>query len=518
METRLIVPLLSAESAATDAAAARDAGAALVELRVDQIGDARIVESLLATAPGTWIVTIRSAEEGGFWDAGEDERISLFERLGLAQPGWIDVEFATWRRSANIRQKIALVASADDAMASDRSRNRLILSSHDLRSTPSDADLDDLLSAIRVAGPSVAKIVTTARDSRDALRILSLLSRNAGKGPLIALAMGEAGQVTRVLGPKFGAWGNFASLRSGAESAPGQLTIDDLRSRFRYESIGPATRVFGVTGWPVAHSRSPLIHNAAMTADNIDGVYLPIPIIPDRGAFFEFMDRVAAEPALGFAGFSVTIPHKESALAWLESRGAPVSPLAARCRAVNTLISDGDGWRGENTDGFGATAAIRATIGTATAVPTLALILGAGGAARAVAAALMDLGMHVRIANRTSERARELATELGCEFIDWSKRADAAVDLIVNCTSVGMWPETASSPFPAAALRRGCVVFDTIYNPADTRLLLDARNAGCVTISGVEMFLAQAGAQYALWHSRPAPMQVMRTAFSTTGP
>lgn len=517
MATHLIVPVVSREPAALFAAGLVTEPA-LIELRVDLVADPAVVETLLgqSAVARRAILTIRRTDEGGAWDGDEDERISLYERLGLRHPAWIDVEFAAWQRSANIRQKLLLVAERPGSLPSTagRPRSGLILSSHDLSGTPGDAALAARLGEIRAAGPAVAKIVTTARDGRDAVRILSLLAREAARGPLIALAMGPAGVLTRVLAPKFGAWGNFATFDSGTESAPGQLSLRELHDGFRYGSINAATRVFGVLGWPVAHSRSPLIHNGAMSHEGIDGVYVPIPVAPDREAFFEFMDRIAAEPALGFDGFSVTLPHKEHALAWLESRRLPLSPLARRCGAVNTLIRRAAGWCGENTDALGAWAAIEARRASAARPGTVdrdqALILGAGGVGRAVAAVLIDHGFDVCIANRSRERADALARELGCTAVDWHARGDVSPSLLVNCTSVGMWPDVDASPYPAAALRRGTLVFDTVYNPAETRLLRDAAAAGAVTISGVEMFLAQAAGQYELWHGRPAPLDVMR--------
>lgn len=518
MATHLITSVIVVAAADEALSAARAAGATLIELRADLIGDATAIERLLVDkrAAGKWILTIRRADEGGAWDGDEDERISLFERLGLAQPGWIDVEFAAWERSANIRQKIGLVAAGTqaDSRAIDRPRGGLILSLHDLRGTPEEPELSRRLAEIRRARPAVAKIVTTARDGVDAFRVLSLLAREAGEGPLIALAMGEAGLMTRVLAPKFGAWGNFAAPHRGGESAPGQVTIAELRGRYRYDSITPATRVFGVLGWPVRQSKSPRIHNAAMAHDGVDGVYVPIPIEPDRARFIEFMTRAAEEPALGFDGFSVTIPHKEHALEWLDQNGGCVSRLARRCGAVNTLIRDADGWRGENTDATGAWSAIAPCFDDKPAADRTALLLGAGGVARAVATALLDRGFDVTVVNRTDSRATLLAAALGCRSVAWSQRPDLAPALIVNCTSVGMWPNVAETPLAASALRPGCIVFDTIYNPGRTRLLRDAAAVGCVTISGVEMFLAQAAAQYELWHGCAAPLDVMREALA----
>ncbi|TWT45460.1 Shikimate dehydrogenase [Phycisphaerae bacterium RAS1] len=508
--TRLIVPLVHADPPLeTQAAAALAAGADLVELRVDCIGDADAVERLLRRTPGgRFVLTIRSSPEGGLWDGDDAERVALFERLGLLRPGLVDVELATWLRSSNLRQKIELVAGAggssrDAAPAAgelNRPRDLLILSHHDFRQTP--ADLDALFDRLRAERSDVIKAALRCGDARDACRILLALRRTAAWRPTIALGMGEAGLLTRVLGPKFGAFGVFAALDAGGESAPGQPTIDELR-RLRWGAIGPRTRVYGVIGWPVGHSRSPALHNAAMAADGIDGVYVPLPVQPSEAAFTAFMDLAASHPELDFTGFSVTIPHKEHALRWLRARGAPLGEWAVRCGAANTLALKGGRWTGDNTDAPAVLDVL--DVAAVLAGPqTRALVLGAGGVARAVVAALASRGARLTISNRTAERASALAAEFGADVLAWDGRAAASADLIVNCTSVGMQPGVAESPLPAGSIRAAQTVFDTVYAPRETRLLREAAATGAKIIRGDALFLAQARRQYEIWHERTA--------------
>jgi 3-dehydroquinate dehydratase/shikimate dehydrogenase len=530
--TRICVPIVSATPPIEEQAhAARVAGAELLELRVDLIGDVPAVERFLASRPALPVIlTIRSRDEGGGWQANDDERIALIERLGLLLPGWVDIELATWRRSANLRQKVGLVAGIRDHEISahredresrrvrtgGRPRNGLIISAHNLAATPGDirAVFDALL-----ATPSDAiKGAFAAADASDALRVLIELERCAADRDTIALAMGEAGLAARVLARKFGALLTFATLERGSKSAPGQPTVAELRGLYRWDAICRATRVFGVVGWPVAHSQSPLVHNTAMAATGIDGAYVPLPVAPRHDAFQRFMDLIIAHPQLDIAGLSVTIPHKEHALHWLDEHGGRVTPLARRCGAVNTLARGGDGvWTGDNTDASGALAAIRSHARWAAGgfCGTRALVLGAGGAARAVVAALVDAGVEVTIANRTPSRAAALGEELGAKAIDWSQRGGHACDLLINCTSVGLWPDSAQSPMPSAVPDARTVVFDTVYRPRRTRLLQDAERAGCATISGVEMFLCQAAAQFERWHGGSAPLQAMRSVLDT---
>jgi len=524
--TLLAVPLVSADPPLRDQVrAARDAGADLVELRVDCINDVAAVEALLA-APRDLplILTVRAADEGGAWTGDDAERIALIERLGLRllatspsagqRDDYVDIEYATWQRSANIRQKVQLVAgaTADASSATARTRNRLIISWHDFAGTP--ADLDAVFERLAATPADVLKAVFTAHDATDGFRVLSQLRRRAAARPLIALALGEAGLFTRVLARKFGAFLTFAALRAAHASAPGQPAIAELRGLYRWDKIGPGTRVYGVVGWPVSHSLSPVIHNAALSAANIDAVYVPLPVRPDAAGWAAFMEQ-AGGPGLDVAGLSVTIPHKEHALRWLAARGLPVSALAARCGAVNTLVHRPDGtWAGDNTDARGALAALQANARGRTGALRRARVdvLGAGGAARAVVAALRDCGCTVTIYNRTAQRAAELARELRCAWQPWDARLHCGGDVLINCTSVGLWPAVDDSPLPDDAFRPGTLVFDTVYRPPQTRLLRAAAARGCETVSGVEMFLAQAAAQHELWHGAPAPADVMRVA------
>jgi shikimate dehydrogenase len=214
---------------------------------------------------------------------------------------------------------------------------------------------------------------------------------------------------------------------------------------------------------------------------------------------------------------SVTIPHKEHAARWLEEQGYPLGEIARRCGAVNTLVRTPEGgWRGENTDALGVIRALTRGLeqrGEALAGSTVD-VLGAGGVARAAVAALVDRGCHVTVYNRRKGRAEALAQSLRCAWQPWGRRTAGSGRILVNCTSVGMQPDTDATPIAAQRLRPETLVFDTIYNPAETRLLRAARDRGCQTISGVELFIAQASEQFTLWHQRPAPEETMRRALS----
>jgi 3-dehydroquinate dehydratase/shikimate dehydrogenase len=528
--TRLAVPITSTDvPLAEQVRAARAFGADLVELRVDCLADVAAVEALFGQPPILpMILTIRSAEEGGAWVGSEPERIALLHRLGLYRPAYMDVEYAAWQRSASVRQEISAVCelerrnelprAAEHPQAASRPKSQLILSHHDLRSTPTD--LAAVFDRLVDTPAQVIKAAFAARDATDAWRVLAQLRRLGPQRNVIALSMGEAGLSTRILARKLGAFLTFASPGPGRESAPGQPTLAELRQLYGWNRIGLDTRIFGVVGWPVAHSLSPAAHNAAMTAAGINGVFLPLPVQPTFLDWAAFMDGLTQETSPTVNGLSVTLPHKENAFRWLQERGFEIQPLAQRCGAVNTLTRRPDGtWEGDNTDAQGALAALRSAAGPAGDwLSGLRVdVLGAGGAARAIVTALREQGCQITVYNRSPERAARLAQELRCAWRPWEARAGCAGDILINCTSVGLWPAVHESPMPDDALRPPTVVFDTVYRPARTRLLRAAAARGCRIISGLEMFIGQAAAQFEHWHRAAAPLDAMREAVRAQG-
>jgi len=486
-------------------AAAAHAGAQLVELRVDLIEDLAQVEEVLRAARRLpLLVTLRCAAEGGAWRGTERERITLLTALADLEPDFLDLEFKS------LRDAPALAALG---AVRRRNRPRLIVSWHDTIGCPPDPR--EIARLQRAAAPAaITKTVCAARDARDALRMLRVLRDGAPAGGRIALAMGAAGLASRVLARKFGAFLTFASPMPDTQTAPGQPTIDELRRVYRWDEITPISSVFGVVGWPVEHSLSPLVHNAAMRDAGIDGVYLPLPVLPEKASFDAFMKLAESESALDLRGLSVTIPHKMHALTWLDERRFPVSDDAQRCGAVNTLIRTKQGWRGENTDVSGFLTGLSTLVDAPAEAfrESSAAVLGAGGVAAAVVAGLRKIGCDVTVYNRTRERGAALAGRFGCGCAPWADRQNAGHDIVVNCTSVGMWPAVDASPLDPFSFKAECIVCDTVYRPARTKLLRDAEACGCRTLGGVEMFIAQAGEQFSLWHARPAPLAVMRAA------
>ena len=261
--------------------------------------------------------------------------------------------------------------------------------------------------------------------------------------------------------------------------------------------MGGLTRL-GVAGWPVAHSRSPAMHNAALAAVGLDAWrYQHLPLPPDL-----FAEAVRALPGVGFAGSNVTIPHKEAALALADE----ATDSARAVGAANTLTFAPDGGvHADNTDVPGLLAAL------GDERPRTAVVLGAGGSARAVVYALAHLGVAVKIWNRTAQRARSLAGEFGAKAVQDLPSAD----LLVNCTSVGLADPSSTFkelPLQADALKAYACVVDLVYRAGGTGLLREAKRAGSRAIDGVEVLVHQGALSFERWTGRAAPLEVMRQA------
>ena len=248
---------------------------------------------------------------------------------------------------------------------------------------------------------------------------------------------------------------------------------------------------YGIIGWPLGHTMSPTLHNWGFGQLGIDASYAAWPVVPDDLA--SFMGQVRARPV---SGLSVTIPHKRSVMDFLDR----ITDRAKAVGAVNTLFWDGDALCGENTDVTGVIAPLQALDN----LPASAMVLGAGGAARAALAGLAELGIRdVTVANRTRAKAERLAADFGAACVGWEARMDAPCELILNTTPLGMAGDLEdATPWDRDRFSPDAIAYDIVYNPLRTRFLREAAEAGCATISGLEMFLHQGLAQFRLWTGR----------------
>ena len=521
----VVIMVHSLDQALGASARAAEQGADLVEFRIDRFTDDRdAVRQLVERASLPCIVTCRPKWEGGDYDGDDQTRISLLEYVGLGvrQPAYVDVELAAYQRSANLRQKIGLVV---DHPGQVRPTNTgLILSSHDFEGRP--IDLYQRIEAMTAAAACrVIKIVWMARSLRDNLEAFEILMQH--HKPTMALCMGEPGLASRVLAKKFGALLTFAALESDSGTAPGQITVQRLKSLYRWDALNGETRVYGVIGHPVSHSKSPAVHNGGFDATGYNGVYLPMPVAPGYESFKATCASWLAMAALDFRGASVTFPHEQNLLRFVRESGGEVEPLAERIGAADTLTVGEDGSTyASNSDYAAALDAVCATLdcGPDDLKGQRVAVIGAGGAARAVVAGFAQHGANITIYSPTPENASALAASFeGAPGQVTTARLedlrDASCQIYINCTPLGMHPHTDASPIdgnePTKGWGPGTIVFDTICNPVYTRLLRRARVDGCVKISGVEMFVRQAAAQFRLWTEQDAPLDVFRRIMAT---
>ena len=444
----------------------------LVELRLDSVRDPSAAAALAGRKKPV-IVTCRPTSEGGMFKGSEEERRRILaEALSLGAE-YVDVE---WQ------------GSCADLIAQTGGR-RIVLSHHDFQGTP--ADLKDKAQAMLSSGAEVVKVAITAHRLQDCLTLRALGQQT--RVPMALIAMGDAGAATRVLASWFGSCWTYA----GDHVAPGQIDVQRLHHEFRFRQIGSHTAIYGVVGKPVGHSVSPSMHNAALRAANLDAVYLPL-------AATDFDDFMIFAEAINLAGASVTAPFKVPAF----DRADECDPVGRRIQSVNTLRRVGAKWLGCNTDVAGFLSPLESAMRLTDKRGT---VLGAGGAARSVAVALASKGVRVTLCARRPEQARPLAALTGAAIVPWPPAA-GSWDLLVNATPAGTRPHDDQSPLPAGHAFDGELVYDLVYNPPQTQLLRDAAAAGCRTIGGLDMLVAQAQAQFEWWTEQRPADRVMRDA------
>lgn len=485
----------AAVGAAATAAEALSRGADLIEWRLDGLSPGSCGDDVLQTLleVGPCVVTFRSVEEGGLFEGG-DEDLAGWMHAAAGQktlPRWIDVEHVRWTRSQLVRDA---AAQAREAGA------RLLCSTHDFAGRP-----DDLLRRVAdmSSGPfDAVKVVWRARSLRDVVDCRDLLAHAAM--PMIALCMGEAGLATRVLAGAWGGMATFAAASDAAATAPGQPTLEALLNRYRFRSLGPQTRLFGLVGDPLGESPGFAMHNAAFAAAGVDAVYLPLPIAAGWESFKGTMATLLEAPDLRMGGVSITLPHKLDALRFARERGGDVSAIAEATGAVNTLTVS-DGLHADNTDVAGIVGPLIAA--GAQLNGAAAAVIGAGGVARAAAAGLLSQGASVDVWNRSPDRAASLVGDLQAGGAIAVGRTPRRYDVAVQCTPVGMAHGEHPDASPLGGLGLAAedllgsdsVLLETIYDPEQTPLVADARAIGATVVTGRQMWLAQAAAQQLAW-------------------
>ena len=460
-------------------------GAELVELRLDYLSHLPDLARLIKDRPTPVIVTIRRGEDKGRWRGDEQQRQTLLRQAIVQGVEYVDLEMDV---AAQIRRY---------------GPTKRIISYHNFNETP--PDLAEIHAQMAKLDPDIIKIVTMANAPCDMVRMLKLVKQSSI--PTAGFCMGELGMASRVLCGKYGSPLTYSTFSKDRELAPGQLSFDEMKDLYRYDKINADTQVFGVLGDPLAHSLSPLIHNSAFEHLGLNAVYVPFRVPKDK-----LQTTLREFESLDIRGFSVTIPHKEEVLLTAPIVDESVQSIGA----ANTLWRDAGGdWRATNTDYLAALESMSLGLGEDpdhhfVLAGRKVLMLGAGGVAKAIGAGVVKNGGILVIASRSHSRAKELAERLGCQHILWENRGAQYADILVNCTPVGMHPNVEETPFADNWMREGMLVFDTIYNPENTMLLKQAKQRDCRTVSGMEMFIRQAAAQFVLFTGQPAPIEHMR--------
>ena len=448
-------------------------GVKLVELRLDYIRRSVNLKRLLSDRPCPAIATCRRAQEGGKWERTENDRLVLLRSAIADKVDYVDLEH-------DIADKIPRYGST-----------KRIISYHNFHETP--ANLEEIHESLLKLDPDIIKIATMANHPCDSLQALRLC-RDA-KVPTVAFCMGEMGIPSRVLCGKFGSPMTYATFHQDRQFAPGQLSYTQMNEDYRYEQIGPDTEILGVVADPVAHSLSPRVHNALIIDSKMDMIYLPFRVPAE--SLEPFMNQCYE---IGVRGLSITLPHKERVLKCITALDDNVAGI----RAANTVVFREHNAFGYNTDCDAAMQSLRRAIEKEDEehpfADMRAMILGAGGVAKALAFGFKRGGGKVTICARDFRKGESLAGHVGCQWIDWPKRQNHECNVVINATPVGMHPNLNDTPFETEWFHRHMVAFDTVYNPEQTLFIKNARQAGCwKVITGVDMFVGQAARQFQLF-------------------
>lgn len=463
-----------------------DAGGNFLEFRLDYLRDPaqglNALRRFRSDYPDCLVLcTCRRHQNKGKFDGSIEQQLRLLEAAAEAGAKAIDVE-------------IESAESAGDGLEKLRTESDLVVSYHNYAGA---SGVETVLRRMTKIPAAAYKIVTTARKPSDIYRVLCL-AKVQSRVPLIVLAMGEVGFPSRVLSPVYGGLYTYAAPAAAEGTAAGQVSVKQLRHLYRVEKLTRSTRIYGVIADPVAHSISPVVHNRAFQSRRIDAVYVPF-----RVSSSQLKDFFALAEKLPVAGFSVTIPHKQKVIRYLDV----VDSLARRIGAVNTVWRKAGKWRGTNTDVDG----VVVPLGKHIRLPkSSVLVVGNGGAARAAAFALIEQGAKVSIVARNPERARALARVCGGEVVLKENLGSVRFDALVHATPLGMHPRCGECFFdqdiPAD------IVFDMVYNPMETALLRRALDEKKTVIPGMRMFMEQAIHQFETWTGSSAPRAVMERA------
>jgi 3-dehydroquinate dehydratase/shikimate dehydrogenase len=478
----------------------------LIEFRLDYLqGDELFkalsnLPALISASKRPVIVTLRPIEQGGRREMDSLTRIIFWVEHFLNSKPHVDF--------ADIELDLVLLFMQREEEEGRKllNWNRVICSYHNFTGVP--GDLWKIYEQMAATPARILKIALQANDITDCLPVFRLLEHaRSGGREMIAVAMGQAGIMTRILGPARGAFLTYGALDNGQRSAPGQIEAIKLRELYRVPALNHQTAVMGLVASSITHSLSTYMHNAAFEALGMNAVYIPFEV-KDAAAFLRQMAHPQTRDiSWKLRGLSVTMPHKVAVMEHLDW----IDASAREIGAVNTIVVKEDQLLGYNTDAAALIAPLREK-GLSLRGARCAVI-GAGGAARSALWILQQEGARVTLFARNVEKAMPVAEKFGagCKHLDGA--SFSGFELVVNATPLGMRGEMEDeTPAFSGQLRGARLAYDLNYNPQETRFLSEARRAGCDQLGGLQMLVAQAAEQFRLWTGQAAPPDVMKDA------
>ena len=452
----------------------------LAELRMDYLcaDEQKIASSFPSTVEIPVILTLRRVSDGGKCNLPEKQRLQLLYETAKGDFSYVDIEDDV--KKSDLKFKDPLFEQKVDFEASMKQRGmRIIRSYHNFECVP--ADIYGKISKLAAKG-DIPKVAVTPKSMIDIISLFRIQEELKEVKEKIVIGMGDFGICTRIL---YKRCGSMLSFCSDTKAAPGHLSAQVMSELYRADTLNDKTHIFGIIGNPVLHTASPMIHNPGFEAIHYNAVYVPF-LVDSVRAFFKLADM------LQIHGFSVTVPYKRDVQPYLGRITREVKQIGA----CNTIVRIQNMWKGTNTDYYGFMAPLSSEI--ATGKIHSALVIGAGGASRAVIWALHNHGIKVTVINRTIEHAKALAGETMSAYdtLENCNRYSGAVDLVVQTTNVGMAPHLGENPVPDFVFSGKEIAYELIYQPKDTSFFKRAKEAGCRVISGGEMLIEQGKLQF----------------------
>jgi 3-dehydroquinate dehydratase / shikimate dehydrogenase len=504
--TRICVPVCEQRAGELAQRVADAAGIAeLIELRLDCLPSVELnmalrhLDELQRVSLRPLILTLRPAEEGGAREIDTLIRLAFWVENFLYNEqyeGFADIEC----------DLLLMIQQSEDERWKKLDWTRVICSHHDFTGMPDV--LEKTYERMASTPARIFKIAVRADDVTDCIPVFHLLERARREGrDLVAIAMGPHGVATRILGPSRGAFLTYAPLDDALATAPGQMSATALNDLYRIRRINDETEIMGLMGSPVAHSVSPQMHNAAFAARRINAVYIPFEVREAEAFIRRMVHPRTRELDWRLRGLSVTAPHKNAVMKLLDH----LEPPARETGAVNTIVVEEDRLVGYNTDASAFLSPLKNRndqLGGARCA-----LIGAGGAARSILWALQKECAAVTMYARNVDAARPLAERFGAGCASLEDARFSGFDLVINATPLGTRGRHENeTPVTAAQFQGARCAYDLVYNPPETPFMREARAAGCETIGGLMMLVAQAAAQFKLWSGEDAPLDVMGEA------